>query len=157
MSCCSLTRPNAAAFEPLHEYEPSVQNDMAAKDFKPPGKLVRSYKSQGRDFEIWCGSLADPAVKNIVNNMQIFISFFIEGGQFINLKEEAWTMERWSVFFVSVIRTSYCPTFILTWLCPDMKSFPSPQSRLWHPNTALLDIARLTASGHTLPRPQRAL
>ncbi|KAF5016252.1 hypothetical protein F66182_12129, partial [Fusarium sp. NRRL 66182] len=33
-----------SAFTKLPDYENSVQNDPKAKDFKPPGKLVHSYK-----------------------------------------------------------------------------------------------------------------
>src|ERR1700761_2121379 len=69
-----------AAFTKLSDYENSVQNDSKAKDFSPPGKLVHSYKSKNRNYEIWAGSLADDNVRNLLGRAQVFIPFFIEGG-----------------------------------------------------------------------------
>jgi histone acetyltransferase 1 len=86
----------------LPDYEKAVQNDESAKDFVPPGKLVHSYESKNRSYEIWAGSLADPAVCNLLARAQVFVPFFIEAGTPLVLDDPEWTLERWTVYFVYV-------------------------------------------------------
>lgn len=86
------------AFE--SDFDSLIQNDTSAKDWTPPGELVSSYARDGETYEIWAGSLSDRRVRLLVDNMQIFIVFFIEGGQFINLDDIDWTLDRWRVYFV---------------------------------------------------------
>lgn len=47
---------------------------------------------------MWAGSLLDLPMRTLVDNIQIFILFFIEGGQFINLEDVDWTLDRWRVY-----------------------------------------------------------
>ncbi|EDN07376.1 hypothetical protein I7I51_03356 [Histoplasma capsulatum] len=89
-----------SSFVPLEEFEQSVLNDEAAKDFKPPGKLVHSYSSKQRNYEIWAGSLVNPEVRTLLDRIQIFVSFFIEGGRPIATDDLEWTLQRWTVYFV---------------------------------------------------------
>ena len=89
-----------AAFDNPADFDDRVQHDSSAKDFKPPGELIESYISQGRNFEIWRGELTDPAVKELIRRIQIVISFFIEGGTPLELDDEEWTQARWRVFFL---------------------------------------------------------
>ncbi|OAX80431.1 hypothetical protein ACJ72_05234 [Emergomyces africanus] len=89
-----------SSFEPLSEFEQSILNDEGAKDFKPPGKLVHSYTSKQRNYEIWAGSLTDPEVRTFLDRIQIFVSFFIEGGTPIITDDFEWTLQRWTVYFV---------------------------------------------------------
>ena len=97
------------AFAKLSEYERAVQNDPTAKDFVPPGRLVHSYSSKGRSFEIWAGSLADPQVKRLLERAQIFVSFFVEAGVPLKTSDPEWTLQRWAVYFVyAVIPTNNC-------------------------------------------------
>ena len=77
-----------------------IQSDVSAPSFKPPGKLIESYTSKGRIFEIWLGELTDPSVQVILERLQIFVSFFIEGGTPLALDDAEWTLSRWRVFFV---------------------------------------------------------
>ncbi|CAF9913524.1 MAG: histone acetyltransferase 1 [Heterodermia speciosa] len=77
-----------------------IQADVSAKHFKPPGKLIESYTSKGRQFEIWLGELTDPGVQVVLERLQIFVSFFIEGGTPLALDDAEWTLARWRVFFV---------------------------------------------------------
>lgn len=86
------------AFE--NNFNSSVQNDKHAKDWKPPGTLVSTYSRKDQQFEIWAGSLLDPAIRELVDNIQILILFYIEGGQFINLEDVDWTLDRWRVYFI---------------------------------------------------------
>ena len=88
------------SFAKVSTFNSAVQNDVAAKSFKPPGDLLEHYTSKGRKFEIWCGELTDPAVRKILERMQVFISFFIEGGTPLDLDDAEWTLARWRVFFV---------------------------------------------------------
>lgn len=88
------------SFDKSAKYEAAVQNDLLAKKFKPPGDLLESYNSKGRHFEIWGGELTDPAVQALIERMQIFVSFFIEGGTPLTLDDAEWTLDRWRVFFV---------------------------------------------------------
>lgn len=90
----------AAAFTSLSDYEKAIQNDENAKDFVPPGKLVHSYTTKGRNYEIWSGSLADPAVRALLARAQVFVSFFIEAGTPLELDDPEWTLERWTVYFM---------------------------------------------------------
>lgn len=88
----------ASAFQ--QGFQERLQDDTAAKDWRPPGDLVRSYSKKGRDYEVWAGSLLDPRVNALVNNIQIFVLFFIEAGSYLNLDEVDWSLDRWRVYFV---------------------------------------------------------
>lgn len=81
-------------------YDAGIQNDPSAKDFKPPGERLYQYTSKGRHFEIWTGELRDPAVKLLVERMQVLISLFIEGGTPLDLEDQDWSLARWRVYFV---------------------------------------------------------
>ena len=91
---------NIVSFAKRANFNTRVQSDTSAKAFTPPGKLIESYTSKGRNFEIWLGELIDPAVQAIVERLQIFVSFFIEGGTPIDLDDAEWTLARWRAFFV---------------------------------------------------------
>jgi len=88
------------SFEKAASFNTRLQNDTSAKAFRPPGERFESYTSRGREFEIWSGELSDPAVRLLINRMQILISFFIEGGTPLELEDQDWTLARWRVYFV---------------------------------------------------------
>ncbi|MCJ1319997.1 histone acetyltransferase 1 [Xylographa vitiligo] len=88
------------AFQKSSSFKTRVQEDASASIFTPPGKLIESYTSRGRNFEIWCGEPTDAPVRLLLERMQIFISFFIEGGTPLLLDDQEWTLARWRVFFV---------------------------------------------------------
>ena len=91
------------AFGKLSSFKTRLQGSNAASDlFKPPGKLIQSYTSRKREFEIWRGEMTDPAVRLLLERMQIFVSFFIEAGTPLELDDQDWTLARWQVFLVSV-------------------------------------------------------
>ena len=87
------------SFRKPSDFDHDLQTN-AGTDFKPPGELLENYTSKGRIFEIWSGELRDPAVKQLIDRMQIFISFFIEGGTPLELEDQDWTLARWRVYFV---------------------------------------------------------
>lgn len=89
------------AFEKPSTYTDGMQKEnTSGKKFNPPGKLVESYTSKGRSYEIWCAELTDLATRVLLERMQIFVSFFIEGGTPLLLNDQEWTLARWRVFFV---------------------------------------------------------
>jgi histone acetyltransferase 1 len=88
------------AFIKATDFEKTIQNDSSAQGFTPPGKLVRSYSRKGRNFELWSGSLLDGRVRETVDRMQIFTSFFIEAGTPLNTIDADWTLDRWTVYFI---------------------------------------------------------
>ncbi|KAL6716901.1 histone acetyltransferase 1 [Lecanora helva] len=90
-------------FEKVAAFNTHIQNDATAKHWKPPGELLNTYASKGRQFEIWSGLLTDPGIKKIIERIQIFISFFIEGGTPLQLDDQDWTLARWRVYFVYYI------------------------------------------------------
>ncbi|DAA75515.1 TPA_exp: Uncharacterized protein A8136_1589 [Trichophyton benhamiae CBS 112371] len=87
------------SFSTIDEFKKRI-NEGDAASFTPPGKLVHSYSRDDKDYEIWAGSLADPEVRKTLDRIQIFVSFFIEGGTPIETDDFDWTLERWIIYFV---------------------------------------------------------
>lgn len=81
-------------------FEADLQTDTTARGWTPPGEKIHTYSRQGRTFEIWAGYLSEVNVRFLLDQIQIFILFFIEGGQFINLDDPEWTLDRWRIYFV---------------------------------------------------------
>ena len=101
----------ASAFEKEEHFKALVQHEAAAKAFTPPGKLVHTYSRKGKTFEIWAGSLLDPAVRETIDRMQICVSFFIEAGTPINTTDADWTLDRWTMYFVYEKTSDSTPSF----------------------------------------------
>jgi histone acetyltransferase 1 len=70
----------------------------STSSWTPPGQCVEKYTREGEQYEVWAGSLLDERMRLLVDNIQILIVFFIEGGQFINLDDVDWTLDRWRVY-----------------------------------------------------------
>ena len=58
-------------------------------------------------YEVWSGSLTDPAIKQLNNRVQIMVPLFIEGGSYIGRKPDQVSPEldlsdadRWTLFFL---------------------------------------------------------
>jgi histone acetyltransferase 1 len=102
---------NAADIQPtdikeiLHDFLPEEAFNATAKDDKdaaswtPPGKKIRDYTRDGAKYEIWCASLTDATAKQIMENMQILVPLFIEGGTTLQLDQD-WTTQRWKLFLL---------------------------------------------------------
>ncbi|KAI7282860.1 histone acetyltransferase type B catalytic subunit, partial [Hortaea werneckii] len=71
--------------------------------FKPPGEKVHSYEREGQHYEIWCASLADTKAKTILENMQVLVPMFIEGGSVLQLEQD-WTTQRWKLFLLYQVK-----------------------------------------------------
>jgi histone acetyltransferase 1 len=93
----NLADHGPAAFEKSAVFDTAISNASYA-DWKPPGELWKSIQSGDQTCEIWKGSLADLAVKQMIKRVQIMVPFFIEGGTFIELEDPA--LDRWTVFFL---------------------------------------------------------
>lgn len=91
-------REALAEFLPAYAFEPRKQA-LEAASFKPPGEMIHSYTRRSEKFEIWCASLADPQAKRILENMQILVPMFIEGGTILQLEQD-WTTRRWKLFLL---------------------------------------------------------
>ncbi|KAM0716549.1 hypothetical protein Q7P37_007994 [Cladosporium fusiforme] len=85
-------------FLPEEAFDATAEHEGAA-DWKPPGERIREYTRDGKKYEIWCASLVDDAAKEVLENMQILVPLFIEGGTTLQLEQD-WTTQRWKLFLV---------------------------------------------------------
>ncbi|KTW30933.1 histone acetyltransferase catalytic subunit HAT1 [Pneumocystis jirovecii RU7] len=60
--------------------------------FVPPGDKISSYEVNDSVFEIFMSSIIDPNVKKIIDNLQIFSLFFIEGASYIDIEDFKWNI-----------------------------------------------------------------
>ncbi|CUS09871.1 unnamed protein product [Tuber aestivum] len=68
--------------------------------WRPPGDKISEYSLKGKTYEVWRSTIDDPYCRSILKNIQILITFYIEGGTAIDLEDEEWTNKRWEVFFL---------------------------------------------------------
>lgn len=96
-------------YAPLRDFLPesafSTQNrdevlhDAQAADFVPPGEKIYEYSREEQKFEIWCASLANSTARQLLENMQVLIPLFIEGGSMLQLEHD-WSTERWKLYLL---------------------------------------------------------
>ncbi|KAK6849472.1 hypothetical protein PG995_013305 [Apiospora arundinis] len=91
------------AFQKKNDFELAVK--QTPSDWTPPGEVVNTIERDGETYEVWKGSLADPAVKQLVKRIQLLVLFYIEGGSYIGedadgKDEPDYSLARWSVFFL---------------------------------------------------------
>ncbi|KAK4443939.1 acyl-CoA N-acyltransferase [Podospora aff. communis PSN243] len=84
------------AFQKKKEFDAAIRETRA--DWTPPGELTATFTRDDVTYEVWKGSLADLAVKQLVKRIQIFVPMFIEGGTYINTDDP--DADRWTVFFL---------------------------------------------------------
>ncbi|TVY68765.1 Histone acetyltransferase type B catalytic subunit, partial [Lachnellula suecica] len=88
------------AFEKVSAFEAAIK-DPSYADWTPPGELWKTISGKDDEtLEVWKGSLADLAVKQVIKRVQILVPFFIEGGTMLDLEEEEDLLDRWTVFFL---------------------------------------------------------
>jgi len=87
------------AFEGSTADSSSASEEVDAK-WTPPGNLLKSYKSHGRHFEIWCSSLEDERANEMLRGMRILIPMYIEGGTCNFLDDAEWSLKRWKIYFL---------------------------------------------------------
>ena len=90
------------AFKRLDRFNFYMKSQARTTAWTPPGELISTYQNDGKTLEIWCQGLDDPAMQEIITNMQIFTPFFIEGGTYIGDNEPEWSRQRWTVFLLYV-------------------------------------------------------
>ena len=107
---CVLSRalrltPTLVAFAKEADFEDSSK--QLVDNWTPPGTLHDSFTGPDGQYEVWKGSLADPAVKQINSRVQILVPLFIEGGSYIgqdadadSSSQEITDADRWTVFFL---------------------------------------------------------
>lgn len=94
---------NAALADFLPESAFSSENpkvalgDEQASSFVPPGEKIHEYARDGKKYQIWVSTLADPRAKELLENMQILVPLLIEGGSTLQLEQD-WTAQRWKLF-----------------------------------------------------------
>ncbi|KAK0276476.1 histone acetyltransferase 1 [Friedmanniomyces endolithicus] len=92
-----------AEFLPAHAFSDASRDkgseDAAAASFKPPGGRIEGYMTKSRRYEIWCASLTHTAARQILENMEILIPMFIEGGTMLQLGQD-WSTQRWKLFLL---------------------------------------------------------
>lgn len=84
------------AFQKKKDFEDAIR--QTRPDWTPPGELATTFTKDGETYEVWKGSLADPAVRQLVKRIQIFVPLFIEGGTYIHTDEP--DDDRWTIFFL---------------------------------------------------------
>ncbi|EME45369.1 hypothetical protein DOTSEDRAFT_170718 [Dothistroma septosporum NZE10] len=82
-------------FLPASAFEDDAPREDA--DFQPPGEKIHEYKRDGKTYQVWCASLADSRARQILENMQILATMFIDGGSKLELEQD-WTTARWKLF-----------------------------------------------------------
>ncbi|KAK4503207.1 hypothetical protein PRZ48_006635 [Zasmidium cellare] len=85
-------------FLPKSAFKGKPSKDDGA-DFQPPGEKIHTYTRDGKTYETWCASLADERARKLLENMQILVPMFIDGGTLLEL-DQTWTIARWKIFLV---------------------------------------------------------
>ncbi|EGX96865.1 histone acetyltransferase type b catalytic subunit, putative [Cordyceps militaris CM01] len=93
------------AFRTESDFE--INSQTLGDDWKPPGELHASFDGADGAYEIWKGSLADDAIKQLNKRIQLLILLFIEGGSYIGQAPETNSSQvempdadRWTLFFL---------------------------------------------------------
>lgn len=81
------------------QFDRRIQN-FDYQSFTPPGSLFNTYSLDGKTYEIWHANLLNEACREILNNMQILVLFFIEGASLLDVNDEVWANRRWDVYFL---------------------------------------------------------
>jgi histone acetyltransferase 1 len=66
-------------------------------------RLLTCLYRDGQQFEIWTVNLSDPVARELLQNMEVLVPMFIEGGSMLQLEQD-WTTQRWTLFLLYAIR-----------------------------------------------------
>ncbi|RPB02184.1 acyl-CoA N-acyltransferase [Choiromyces venosus 120613-1] len=83
----------------LKEFQTKIVNRDDSK-WNPPGDKISEYTLKGKTYEIWRSTIDDASCRDVLKNIQILVTFYIEGGTAIDLEDEEWTNKRWEVYFL---------------------------------------------------------
>ncbi|KAL0931663.1 histone acetyltransferase type b catalytic subunit [Colletotrichum truncatum] len=133
------------AFQSAKEFDNRAQSQP--EGFTPPGTLHSCFEGDDGTYEVWTGSLEDPAISQIANRIEVLVPMFIEGGSYIardlENTEDPWKApedaNRWTVFFLyrkqSSAEASTNPSYTFVGYSTVYKFFcfrpPTPPSTEW--------------------------
>lgn len=86
-------------FLPPVAFEKTPRSSEEAYKWKPPGKQVHSYTNDKVNYEIWCADLSNKEARKILENVQVLVPLFIEGGSALELDHEG-TAKRWKLWLL---------------------------------------------------------
>ncbi|EME84879.1 uncharacterized protein MYCFIDRAFT_98345, partial [Pseudocercospora fijiensis CIRAD86] len=119
-----------ADFLPATAFEDQTLEDEAS--FQPPGEKIRQYRRDGKSYEIWCASLADEAARRLLENMQILVPMYIDGGSLLEL-DQGWSANRWKIFLVYEVdrsATASISPYTLAGYGTSYRNFTFPERQL---------------------------
>jgi histone acetyltransferase 1 len=100
-----LLTPGVVAFAKGSDFDNSSQ--QLGDNWSPPGALHDAFDGPDGQYEIWKGSLVDPAMKQLNSRIQILVPLLIDGGTYIGEKPESDSPEldlsdadRWTFFLL---------------------------------------------------------
>lgn len=154
----SLTS-SLVAFTKESDFEDSSK--QLAENWTPPGGLHDSFEGPDGQYEVWKGTLDDPAIKQLHNRIQIMVPLFIEGGSYIGKDSESDSndqeiadADRWTVFFLyrkdkvpddasktSYVFVGYCTVYRFYWF--QNPTPPASPEGGWELPPGDLDLAEL--------------
>ncbi|KAI5208548.1 histone acetyltransferase type B catalytic subunit [Aureobasidium subglaciale] len=104
--------------------------DPDAASFTPPGTLLHSYTHEGHKFEVWKASLSDEGAREVMENVQVLVPMFIEGGTILAL-DEPWVANRWTLFTLYQVdkKAENTSPYILVGFSTSYRVFTLPDRR----------------------------
>lgn len=93
-----LTRVIEAFKQSCVEFKKTIRE--RTQPFSPPGKLIKTYQRDLNTYEVYRTTLDDVSACALLHNMQFLVTFYIEAGTPLDLRDEEWTNKRWEVFFL---------------------------------------------------------
>ncbi|KAL7939040.1 acyl-CoA N-acyltransferase [Trichoderma chlorosporum] len=148
------------AFVNASDFDSSSQ--QLGDNWSPPGTLHDTFEGPDGQYEIWKGSLVDPAVRQLNSRIQILVPLFIEGGTYVNLDAESDTAEldlsvadRWTMFFLyrkqksidDPEKSSYTfvgyATVYRFFYFPSLPTPPTSPAEAWELPTGDMDLSQL--------------
>jgi histone acetyltransferase 1 len=156
--CNVCTNNDSAAYSKAAAFDTAL-HDESYKDWKPPGELLKTIKSGDTEFEIWHGNLSEKPIQQLMKRLEIFVSFFIEGGTPIG--QDEWDSGRWSVFFLykkspvkdaeasPYIFMGYSTVYQYYFIPPTPPGTPESRKAIQRPATADFELPFPTETAYT--------
>lgn len=88
------------AFGTEADWVESAKQPSLVTSWTPPGELYTTITESNATYEVWKGTLADPAIMQLIKRMQILVLLFIEGGSNIIDPDSDEADDRWTVWFL---------------------------------------------------------
>ena len=162
-------------FDPSEAPSATSPIDPTSKEWKPPGRALRTFTHHGKQYEIWVTNFTDEVAKQLWENVQILTMLFIEGASLPELDVD-WSLQRWSLYLLYEVTTIEedtspytfvgCSTTYRFWTLPTFeilratKSLPSPpastngEADKWNPPRLTQDPETFLFKEHVDPLEQ---